>query len=82
MRDYLLFAGHDYEAMGGMNDFVGDFDSVQNAVDYFVTERADSDGDHLSPWDWGHIVYRHTMKIVQRVERRSGRFLWNGYGDR
>jgi hypothetical protein len=32
MKRYLLFMGDDYYPEGGMNDFVGDYDTVEDAI--------------------------------------------------
>lgn len=34
MKKYLLFSWNDYEGMGGWNDFVGDFDSIEDAISH------------------------------------------------
>ncbi len=44
MKRYLLFIGHDYYPCGGWDDFVGDFDSAEQAkvsIEY---------------GDWWHII--------------------------
>lgn len=44
---YWLFAGDDYYPAGGINDFVGTFDTIEEAKDAFYA---------LERHDWGHIV--------------------------
>ena len=51
---FALFAGDVYHPEGGMNDFVGRFDTIEAA-------RIAFDKD---PRSWGHIVDLSTMKIV------------------
>lgn len=43
---YTLFAGDSYYPRGGMNDRVGTFETLKEAVKYF------EEGD----FDWGHVT--------------------------
>jgi hypothetical protein len=46
MKRYMLFAGDDYYPAGGWDDFIGSFDSVEDAMASFPRDR----------YDWWHIV--------------------------
>jgi hypothetical protein len=72
MKAYALFAGDNYYPAGGSNDFVGYFETHQEAID-----RADQlgtewceyrDSDHLRcpkhSADWWHVAETETMGIV------------------
>jgi menaquinone-dependent protoporphyrinogen IX oxidase len=36
MKRYLLFAGEDYYPRGGWSDFIGDFDTIDEAKNYKI----------------------------------------------
>jgi hypothetical protein len=56
MKRYLLFCGSNYYPRGGIDDFHGDYDSVEEAETAFRQEVAEEypkgDGDE---WFWGHV---------------------------
>jgi len=47
MKRYLLFYGSYYYPDGGWNDFEGDYDTVEEAMDDFILEHSD---------DWYQII--------------------------
>lgn len=51
MKRYLAFAGSTYYPSGGMNDFIGSFDTVDEAI----AEICYSDEDYGMINDWGHV---------------------------
>jgi hypothetical protein len=53
MKRYLLFCGESYYPVGGWDDFVGDFDTVEEAKS--ATAKAS---------DWAHIVDTDTGERV------------------
>lgn len=53
---YLLFAGYNYYPGGGMNDFVEEFSTVEDAKRH-AANVSDSYG---SEYDWWHIYDAHT----------------------
>ena len=53
MKRFLRFEGYDYYPSGGWGDFVGDYDTLEEA-----RERP-------SPWGWFHVVDTETMKEVE-----------------
>lgn len=60
MKAYLLFAGNEYYAAGGVSDYQGDFDSVDEAIDHF-------NAGGVTDWDWYQIVLRVDMSVVTSV---------------
>ena len=52
MKRYLLFGGDCYYPAGGWDDFMGAFDTFEEARQHA--------GDH--PADWQHVVDTETMK--------------------
>jgi hypothetical protein len=59
MKRYLLFAGENYYPKGGWEDFVKDFNTVEEALEYMA---------HYKPDDWFHIVDRKTMRMHYRSQ--------------
>jgi len=55
---YLLFAGNDYYACGGMNDFIGVYDSVDKAKTAFSLLKEGN--------EWAHIADSKDYSIVCR----------------
>ena len=55
MKKYLVFIGGNFYPEGGWHDFVGDFDTLQDALVKVV----------LLKDDWFHIVDRDTMRMVE-----------------
>jgi hypothetical protein len=48
MRRYFVFAGEDYYPKGGMDDFKGCFDNLEEAI--YVAEHCEAYGD-----PWAHV---------------------------
>ena len=62
MKNFALFAGEDYYPSGGMDDLVGRFDSVEEAlVVAFTYEDENSRG-----YDWHQVVDLTTFTVVAR----------------
>lgn len=55
MKRFMLFCGQDYYASGGMLDFVGSFDTIDEAAAAMEVEST----------DWGHIYDTEDMKVVR-----------------
>lgn len=67
MKAYLLFAGNNYYPAGGIQDYQGDFDSIDEAVAFFENGyHNDWDEDKLNKceWDWWQIVLSADMSLV------------------
>jgi hypothetical protein len=67
MKAYLLFAGNNFHANGGINDYQGDFDSLDEAVEFFEAgyyHEWDIDRKSKCEWDWWHIVLSSDMSLV------------------
>ena len=60
MARYLLFAGSTYYPYGGWEDFIGVFESVEEAKSYFHTHK------HDELWEWYHIVEIDSLKLVEK----------------
>lgn len=54
MKRFLVFAGSEYYPCGGWEDFVGDYDTVEEAM------AADTSGP--GPYRWCHVVDTETME--------------------
>ena len=54
---FIAFAGDDYYPQGGWNDFLGGFDSIQDAVEELA---------RMQSVDWWHVVDVSTGKIVKK----------------
>jgi len=60
MKRYLLFTGDTFYPGGGMQDFRGDFNTIDEARDF-------SASDKVSAWDWYEIYDTHERKDVTPV---------------
>jgi len=64
MKNYLVFFGPYNYPGGGMNDFKGDYDTIEEAkskVSELYKERDEKPGDH----SWHHI---YSIKDKRRVD--------------
>ena len=51
MKQYLAFYGAIYYPSGGMDDFIGDFDTKEEAIEFIrVTNMKEDDGDFEYNW--------------------------------
>jgi hypothetical protein len=62
---YLLFSGSDYYPQGGMDDFQGEFESMEGAKQFFEKNKD----------DWAHIVEKDSMSIVSNFYEENGQYL-------
>jgi hypothetical protein len=72
MKAYVLFSGNNYYPSGGASDFVGYFDTHQDAID--AAESLEKEWqDYKEDWDvpspkhdadWWHVAETATMGIV------------------
>lgn len=60
MKRYLAFAGANYYPCGGMNDFIGSFDILEEAINK-INEYDDNWGNLF---DCGHVLDYESEKIV------------------
>jgi len=75
MKRYLVFAGCTYYAAGGMNDFIGDFESIPtlNFVDDYKCElngkiilsTQEHDEGEPETIEWYQIYDTHTRERIQ-----------------
>lgn len=74
MKRYLVFFGPYYYPEGGMNDFIGEVDTIKEGIsilDKTIMEGYDSDMFYKQEWikyqwkmNWAHIYDTQQMKIV------------------
>lgn len=60
MKKYLLFADENYYPKGGMRDFKGSFDTIEDAEIMFNDNESGMCG-----WGWYQIVERETLEVVK-----------------
>jgi len=53
----MLFAGHDYYAGGGMEDYVGDYDDFSECQNALGTEVLRSDWAHVFDTTTGEVTH-------------------------
>jgi hypothetical protein len=68
MKRFLLFAGDKYYPSGGWHDFIGAFDSVEEAGAH---ARKTNDEFNYTCFGWYHVVDSETREKVQ-VCRKGG----------
>ena len=67
MKAYLLFSGDNYYPSGGISDYKGDFDSLDEAVTAFENgyySEWDTDREHVRYNDWYQVVQSNDMSEV------------------
>lgn len=64
MSRFILFAGNDYYPDGGMEDFYGLFDTVDDAIDFVKKDIGDVFHCGYNHGAWFHIVDRETLSVV------------------
>lgn len=57
MKDYLVFLGEYYYPSGGWEDFRGDFDTLEECLNYIKSQDAF--------YKWAHVVYKN--KIIKNA---------------
>lgn len=58
MKQYLLFAGKNFDPHGGFEDYQGSYDSVDE-IELLFDIKSITEG-----WDWYHVVEHATMELV------------------
>lgn len=66
MKRYLAFTGHVYYPSGGMEDFVGDFDSITEAQEAIIKEITQYRLDPDWRYDWYHIYDAELKQIIEK----------------
>jgi len=64
MKRFLLFAGDRYYPSGGWHEFIGTFESIDEATQH-VPAKALAKDEFGLPVDWAHIVDMQNHKIVK-----------------
>ena len=68
MKRYFAFYGSKYYANGGMNDFIGDFDSVDECMSSIVNaNKKERPNDPLKSWDWFQIWDSETKVFIENT---------------
>lgn len=76
MKAYILFAGQRYYPQGGMDDYKGSFDSVDDAITAVEKNNKQYDdywndvegAEHTIRWEWWHVVQTSDMTCVTDSE--------------
>lgn len=74
MKRYLAFFGRDYYPCGGMDDFVNDFDTIEEGIDAIekIVEQSkvpdwstpEEEIAYIWEFSWAHIYDTETRKEV------------------
>lgn len=74
MKRYLLFAGSCYYPSGGIEDFIKDFDTKEEAISFtknYINEQIKTQDresiNHYFEWNWLHI-FDSLEKIIMYKE--------------
>lgn len=68
MKRYLAFYGNEYYPMGGMEDFVGDFDTEEDAKDAIIkAKKLNNRIDEGWAYDWAQIYDTEIKRIVYEI---------------
>jgi len=59
MKRYLLFSGYEYYPSGGWGDFIGDYNTVEEARNIYKKKTKNS------YYVWYHIIDTHNMEEVE-----------------
>ena len=63
LEKFALFAGQNYYPGGGWEDFVGMYESLEEAREAFYKSGKDS----VIPYEWGHVVDLENQVVVWQV---------------
>lgn len=69
LKRYLLFVGDKYYPSGGMKDFKGDFDSLNEAQRIFRSKKEEY--CYRSGYSWYHILDQETRKICSGSDSKG-----------
>ena len=61
MKNFALFAGDDFYPAGGMEDLIGRFDSLDEAL---IAAKDEDPEHHSGGYDWYQIVDLTTFTVV------------------
>ena len=65
MKTYLAFYGANYYPMGGMEDFIGDYDTIKEAKEVIGREHLKREvADPKWNWAWCHIWDTGKRRII------------------
>jgi hypothetical protein len=61
---YLLFAGMEYYARGGVLDYQKSSDSIEELINFFY------DNEHEKYWDWYQITDQQ-LNVIRQTEKQA-----------
>lgn len=65
-RNFMLFGGVDYYPLGGFNDFIESFCTLDDAMEFV---KANDELPHAErTFEWWHIVNSNTLAMVQKSD--------------
>jgi hypothetical protein len=64
MKQFLAFFGLNYYPNGGINDFSGDFDTLEEAIDHLEKEARHDEAYDGWSYQWGHIYDTEKRMII------------------
>ena len=67
MKRYYLFAGEAPHIKGGINDFQGSFDTVDEAKKFYTDFNTKAKIRQNPWWDWYQIVDSTNMNVVDKL---------------
>lgn len=77
MEPFLLFGGVDYYASGGWADFLGSFDSPEDAAAHASQlKNSDVGGFGNEPIDWWHVISGVTGYVIRQHGTAYGQSDW------
>lgn len=63
-RNFMLFGGVEYYPLGGFNDFIESFATLDDALEFV---KANDELPHTErAFDWWHIVNSNTLAMVEK----------------
>jgi hypothetical protein len=63
MKKYLVFYGNEFYPNEAMDDFIGDFDTIDEAVERIRNENIEKDKGSMD-YNWGLVYDTETRKYV------------------
>lgn len=65
MKRFFAFYGENHSAQGGMSDFIGDFDDLEEAI-HFIREKDKNEVLNYRNWEisWGEVWDSEDRKFV------------------
>lgn len=71
MRRFWLFGGDFYYAAGGMHDFRGSFDTVEDAMKYVLVNPMRRTHPQYGPAEWWHVFDSDSKSIAAQSMQQA-----------